>query len=302
MFYEVSKNFPCPKCGNNHWCSFDKEQNIICCRRNTGSGIYRLDTTGTEYWLHFLHPSTTYTRNATKPLNPVVATTQLSASQLNEAYSCLLSNLDLGQFHKENLLKRGLTDSQISTNQYKSYSLLRRRQLALKLQHLFGEHICKDIPGMYKDSRGVFVIGGCPGLLIPVRDPSARIVALKIRCYSSTSSRYSYLSSKSHGGKSPGHPLHFPLAFDFNSKLIRITEGELKADIATVLSGTPTISIPGILSWRMAIPVLKSLKPETVRLAFDMDFKTNPDVARALIAAFDEIKSLGFNTEVETWI
>ena len=40
---------------------------------------------------------------------------------------------------------------------------------------------------------------------------------------------------------------------------MRITEGELKADIAYVASGVPTISFPGVDSWRVVVPVLREL-------------------------------------------
>ena len=39
---------------------------------------------------------------------------------------------------------------------------------------------------------------------------------------------------------------------------IRLTEGELKADVATVLSGILTVSIPGVAMWRKALPVLQA--------------------------------------------
>jgi hypothetical protein len=44
-------------------------------------------------------------------------------------------------------------------------------------------------------------------------------------------------------------------------EVIRMTEGELKADVATVLTGILTLSIPGVSAWRAVIRVLEQLQP-----------------------------------------
>jgi DNA primase len=75
----------------------------------------------------------------------------------------------------------------------------------------------------------------------------------------------------------------------------------LKADIATVLSDELTISIPGVTTWKTALPILEALQPETVLIAFDGDCETNPIVGRALNDIVEAIEYVGFNYEVETW-
>jgi hypothetical protein len=66
---------------------------------------------------------------------------------------------------------------------------------------------------------------------------------------------------------------------------VRITEGELKGDVATVLSRILTISIPGVGNWQTALPVLEALQPRQVLLAFDSDWRKNSHVALALAFA-----------------
>jgi hypothetical protein len=82
---------------------------------------------------------------------------------------------------------------------------------------------------------------------------------------------------------------------------VRLTEGELKVDTAMVLSDVPTISAPGVASWRPAIDAAKSLGVSTIRLAFDADAAEKSTVARALAAAAEGLAAEGFAVEVERW-
>jgi hypothetical protein len=127
------------------------------------------------------------------------------------------------------------------------------------------------------------------------------IRAIKIRADRATEkNRYTWLSSKSFGGASPGAPVHVPL-YDGNTETVRITEGELKADISTVLSGMLTISMPGVSNWKSVLPVISEIAPRCVHLAFDADKIRNRHVARAQSELFHELKRLGYRVEVESW-
>src|SRR5262249_31376345 len=91
------------------------------------------------------------------------------------------------------------------------------------------------------------------------RDPAGPIIALKVRRDGDGDGRrYFYLSSATHGGPGPGAPVHVPLGVQATRDVWRLTEGELKADVATLLSGTPTISVPGATCWRLALDSLKA--------------------------------------------
>jgi hypothetical protein len=85
-------------------------------------------------------------------------------------------------------------------------------------------------------------------MLIPIRDLSSRIVALKVRRDDPAEDgpRYVYLSSVGHGGPGPGSPVHVPLGTVALDGVARVTEGELKADLAAALSGLPTIGPAGL--------------------------------------------------------
>jgi hypothetical protein len=92
-----------------------------------------------------------------------------------------------------------------------------------------------------------------------------------------------------------------PLSDGVRGDTLRLTEGELKGDIATVLSGLLTLSIPGVALWRKVLPVLEGLRPQQVLLAFDADWRTNPHVAQALGHTALALVKAGYEVQVEDW-
>jgi hypothetical protein len=163
---------------------------------------------------------------------------------------------------------------------------------------------------------GENVPGVCPGgklelsasyenLMIPARDHQGRIVGLRMRRNEPDASgnRYYWLTSKN--GPSPGAPCHLsrPMAgCETDSAALRITEGELKADITSNRTGVKTLSIPGVTSWRKALPIIDELKPARVILSLDMDAATNPAVGAAVVRLWDELaQRTGLTATVETW-
>jgi hypothetical protein len=164
----------------------------------------------------------------------------------------------------------------------------------------------RGVPGFYVaegDGRTWWTLGGAPGLLIPARDHAGAIHGLKIRReFVEGGSRYSYLSSSKHGGPTAELAVHVPLLSESTDcTTVRITEGELKSDVTTSLSGIPTISIPGVGAWRMAVPVLRQLGAKRVLVALDADHRSNPAVGIALALLVRECVRARFETVVERW-
>lgn len=140
------------------------------------------------------------------------------------------------------------------------------------------------------------------GLIVPVRDTAGRIVALKVRRDKATgSNKYFYITSTKYGGPGPGSPVHVPLGFKFPIDVSGLTEGELKADAASSLSGRFYLSVPGVGNWKPALDVLKELGVKVVRLAFDADACSKPVVAQALLMCFNGLRDAGFVVELERW-
>src|SRR5439155_26520465 len=129
--------------------------------------------------------------------------------------------------------------------------------------------------------------------------------ALKVRRDDDDDPRYLYVSSSGRGGPGPGAPVHVARWDESDwiesARVVRLTEGELKADVGTALSGVLTISVPGVSAWRGALPVLRNLKPATVLLAFDADGPSNPHVARAVEATAEAVAVEGWDVTGESW-
>jgi hypothetical protein len=83
--------------------------------------------------------------------------------------------------------------------------------------------------------------------------------------------------------------------------VVRITEGPLKADIASMLSGITTIGLPGVGAWKLALPVLARIGAKKVLVAFDADARSNPQVARPLTRIVEALETTGYVVAVEHW-
>lgn len=172
-------------------------------------------------------------------------------------------------------------------------------------------------PGIYRiDGTGGLVLSGPGGLGIPVRDTEGRIVGARVRHVGEDrKKRVLWLSS-------PARPdvlsagcsalAHVPLmsvelrasVMDARSRgtlTVRITEGEIKADIATLRTGILTLSIPGANQWRPVLSVIEHLRPVRVLLAFDGDARTNPAVAGGLQRLAAALVKQDITLAVETW-
>lgn len=137
--------------------------------------------------------------------------------------------------------------------------------------------------------------------------------------------RYMWLSSASEeGGTGAGPlPVHISIPSDqlrtwktgtlLKKDTVWITEGPLKADIASDLLpilfkkdemqglGDTVLSIPGVNSWRIILPILEKMEVKRVIYAFDMDATTNPDVKRHLVESMQELKERNYTIDFAFW-
>lgn len=315
-FKNVTRQNPCPICGKTDWCSISEDGVWCCCRRvDTGEGIPKTDSAGVDYWLYRLDGRPfRHQEPGPETFTPVLSSDgqepeRADPDTLHRVYTALLSELTLCENHRENLHKRGLNDEEINFRGYRSL-LSNRSKIARKLINKFGPEVCAKVPGLFKkgNSKGEYwTISGPNGIVIPIRDSRYRIIALKVRLDEPVGgNKYLYVTSRRRNdavwdGPGPGTPVHIALAREVNTDVIRLTEGELKADIATALNCMLTIAIPGVSIWKPVLPVLKELKAKTVRLAFDVDARTNKHVAKALKKTAEALKKEGFIVELETW-
>jgi hypothetical protein len=266
--------------------------------------MHKQDKGGAEYWLYRLDGDALQPRpagEARPPSRPACADT----GTLDRVYRALLDALPLMASHRQALRQRGLADAEILRRRYRTFPLQGRTALAQHLVQHLGADLCAQVPGFYvaeHDGRRWWSLAGAAGLLIPVRNLDGHIVALKVRAdIPGDGPKYTTVSSTKHGGPSPGAPVHVPLYEGARGNRVRLTEGELKADVATVLSGLLTLSIPGVSMWRKALPVLEELRPQQVLLAFDADWRINPQVAHALGQAAFALVKASYEVQVEDW-
>src|SRR5215212_10897989 len=292
----VTEESPCHVCGKSDWCSVSADgKKAICRRKDDGTGFRRTDKSGQEYWLYDLngHRELILSEEVLRQDGEVPE--KAGPQTLDQVYGALLEALALSHAHRQDLHRRGLTEAGIKRGGYRTLTPKGRELLARTLVGHFGVEVCSRVPGFYEKGAGRWSVAGAAGMLVPVRDTEGRIVALKIRAdEAEEGSKYTYLSSTKHGGPGSGSQVHVPLHEVLDLGVVRLTEGELKADVATALTGMLTVSMPGVSSWRSAIEVSSSLGCSVVLLAFDTDAKHNERVALALRGAHRTLKERGF--------
>ncbi|HEY1379823.1 MAG TPA: AAA family ATPase [Gemmataceae bacterium] len=296
---------PCPVCDGKDGCS-EKSDGLILCRRRQGQqpGFRCLGPAkGDPAW-------TCYRREGDpgpdRSANGRSVPIQAEPDVLNAVYGDVLRQLNITTKHSIALQERGLKANVMGRGYRSLPHAGLPRYIVDGLRKQFGDKKLLRVPGFaWVDpprgrGRRSFRFFSSPGLLIPVRDVQGRIVALKVRRDCATSNKYLYVSSAKYDGPGPGAPPHVPLGLGPKQALVRLTEGELKADIATELSGVPTIASPG-MNWQTCLPVLKAMDAETVRLAYDADAATNPNVGKKVAECFDGLRAAGYEVEFERW-
>lgn len=291
---DASPRHPCPVCGADSWCQILGDGSVVLCKRHD-SGRGKVNRAGVTY---YVHRDEALPRHWV-PMGPRPSERRAPPSMLDTAYQIVLDALCLDPADRAALLGRGLDDAAIVANGYRTLPLQGRAAVARRLTERLG-HFDRDedpgIPGIVRRSepggRSWWSLAGSPGILVPVRDAEGRIVALKVRRSDPCQGpRYLYLTSAKDGGPSAASALHVPVAaraLRETADTLVVTEGELKADVATHLLGKPVVGVPGVGSWALAVDLALAWKPARVVVAFDMDRTSKPPVAvaqRELIAA-----------------
>lgn len=294
----------CPVCHHRGWCRISDDRTIVNCRRESAGGEPRQYSDGSTYYVHRLSGGNGDHREA-QVARPTVAkladpTDPADPNTLHEVYSEFLSDLRLEPSHRKNLKGRGFPDAEIDRLGYRSW--VKYDDLVRRLHERHGKRLL-SVPGFAVNDRGKPTFCCFAGLLIPVRDIQGRIIALKSRpdAPKKDGPKYLWITSKKRGGPSPGAPAHIPLGIAGPIEAVRITEGELKADLATALSGIPTVSAPGVASWKPALAAAMAIGCKAVRIAFDTDMHEKQEVANAMLALADEVVRKGLELELDDW-
>lgn len=216
----------------------------------------------------------------------------------SQIYLELLSLLGLNHEHYRNLRRRGLSDEIISGNLYRSIPTDWRERQRIE-STLSARYDLSGIPGFHTKSNR-WRMAGCnnSGILIPVCNKDNQIQGLQIRLDEAPpkiienpdgtksekkGDRFRWFST---GGQyyqnGTGIPSYIHVVGDLSSDTLHITEGPMKADIASFLSdGELFIGLTGVQNVRFLADVVSALHPKRILECIDMDCRTNPHVQRA---------------------
>lgn len=228
--------------------------------------------------------------------------------------------------HEEDLLKRGLPKSRIIENGYRS-SPCEKYAYAIASELIAEGLNVSGIPGFYLDDGSLYaklkekypndeIKGykpGCKnwafkcrpeGFYIPIRNSKGLIVSIQIRT-KNPDAKYVFMSSANlENGCKAVSAAHYSGRFSDMPDTVYLTEGPLKGDIATALTGRMFVAIPGISTYKamsQAFSVLKTLGVKEVVEAFDMDRYTNENVRKSVKKIRQMAKEAGFIYTVFAW-
>ena len=298
----ASRRRPCPICGKPDWCSISADGDIAVCMRKRSDHPAR-----NGGWTHILstgaYSPPVRPQPTQRQTTPVAERAEIE--RRHTIYTALLDALDLSEAHRADLLRRGLSQAEITRLHYKSTSSSgAATQIAGALAQRFALH---GVPGFYFPHRDWRMVWLPPGYFVPYRDEQGRIAGLQIRRWPyDGDDKYLWLSSKDRPlGASSGAPVHFArpdlLA---SAEEVIITEGALKADVATYLAQTPVIGVAGVSNFGADFaPRLRDAFPRVrcTVLAYDRDLIEKPHVYQALMRLTAQLERALFQVRVRTW-
>jgi hypothetical protein len=219
----------------------------------------------------------------------------------------ICGELSLRPEHRATLLARGLSAAEIECKRYVSAPISRDeyRRVAASLSSSL-EAFGGGVPGFYRDRGRWEMVWRPSGYFVAVRDERGFIQALLQRVDEpQDGGKYIWLSSAERdGGASSGAPPHFAgRALLQDAPEVTITEGALKAEVASYLSAAPVIGVAGTHSIRGLASRLKASFPKLRRIfvAYDRDMYEKPQVLGALFKLVGQLQDYGFRVRVRTW-
>ena len=215
----------------------------------------------------------------------------------SKIYFSLLEMLTLEHRHFSNLLARGLSPEVIHGNFYRSFPTDERMR-----QHITDKLASKfdlsNMPGFYTKDFKWKMAGTRSGILTPVCDKDNLIQGLQIRLDEpppkiitlkdgtkkvKKGERFRWLSTgASYYENGTGIKSFIHVVGDIHSDVLHLTEGVIKPDVASYLSGGELfVGLTGVQNLRYLPRVLDALHPRKIVECIDMDLRTNLNVQKA---------------------
>lgn len=140
------------------------------------------------------------------------------------------------------------------------------------------------------------------GYLIPILNKDSLIQGFQIRRDKSYKNKYIWFSSSGYNnGTKSKVCIHIAWNKNKSIKKIGITEGPLKANIASKYSNITYLAVPGVnVGQEELINLLEHhIKSNNIGVCFDMDILDKKEVKRALENLIDRLKRLGSRTRIK---
>jgi len=228
-------------------------------------------------------------------------------------YQKYLEALNLDASDDQDLKSRGLKSEQIGAAGYKTKPSNRSTKAAEALAHLISAKInLEGVPGFFKNEAGHWDQAGMFGLVIPVTDIEGHTASLLLKNAKPKEkagraiNKYIAFSSagRDMGGK-VWQTTHCPYIKGdprvWASTTIRITEGVLKADIATAVGSLYTIGLQGLKIHDDLETILEALEVATVEICLDSGEDDNPDMMQIKSKLIKRLRRFGVDVLVAKW-
>lgn len=287
----------CPFCGENKYHLFlNTRKDTFYCQRCKASGnsitLYArlMDVDNKTAYKELTEGNIFALRPEPKPKQ----NDELEPKPLHirhDVYYDFLKLLDLSDKHRENLKSRGLSNERIERNMYRSVPMDYTSKVLAKLSE---QYDLTGIPGFYTQD-GRWRMYQRHGFFVPVCTAEGYIQGLQIRLDGEEHRKYRWFSSRYQENGTRAYPwIH--VTGNTESKTVCVTEGGLKADVASSLSKDALfVAVPGINCLGGLPDVLNKLNVSKIIETFDMDKLENPYVAQAV----EEIQQIAAKMKID---
>lgn len=196
----------------------------------------------------------------------------------HEVYLALIKMLRLKERHKDDLRRRGLSETEICRMEEKGYKSTDESESKAIARKLIKQGFrLEGVPGFFINREGDWEIAFYwknRGYLCPVWSEKGLLVAFQIRLdHPYKKQKYVWLTSTNmEKGCSSGSPVG--ISGNPNVSSIRVTEGILKGEIAYQRSGDTYLGNPGVANYKemkQALAFLKERGLKEVFECYDMD-------------------------------
>ena len=323
----VSKSAPCSVCGKPDWCRRSQDKDVSDCYRECGpTGIQKHDKVGQTFWRHGGRPKKPGEAGAVlveeEEETPGIVHDRErgDADTLHVIYSALLKLLPLYEDHAKALVARGFTVEEAHQLSYRSFPVGNdAHRIVDELHKVYGDRLL-SVPGFDREHRdGTLADGTCTvfhsiklsgasGILLPQRDAEDRVGGMMLRLDDQPVTadrkplRYLPLTSYTSSGCAAKIGVHVPVRTSGEGlKHVRVIEGVIKADLATLRTGILTLGIQNGGRWIAGIKKAEGLGAEAIRLCPDADTRQNAGICCTLTHAADTLASKGAVFAIEVW-